>query len=148
MCMYVRFSFITFSFLFYSILGKKSKNGGGKDSNGTSEKSLKTDRRDSKDSNSNESIASKIKEENRSGFLDFLASSNSNPVQMGPSFIKEFKMDIYQGWSGAEQSLFRAVHKVFLTNYCAISQVLMSKTCQEVLYYICWMYSTVVMYIL
>jgi [histone H3]-lysine27 N-trimethyltransferase EZH2 len=35
-------------------------------------------------------------------------------------------------WSGAEESMFRVLYRVFPANHCAIAQMLVTKLCRQV----------------
>lgn len=67
----------------------------------------------------------------------FSKEFNSKPAKAASVSLAEITSGLAQlepddVWSGSDQSLFRSLHRVCLNNYCAISQILLFKTCQQV----------------
>ena len=58
-----------------------------------------------------------------------------NPILAGCIKTDEERNEAELGavWTNAEQSMFRVLVRVFLHNYCAIAQTLVTKTCKQVM---------------
>ena len=70
-------------------------------------------------------------ENSRSSKYAYMQLTRPNSLSAKLAATVEDHSDL-SAWLGSEASLFRVLHKVFLNNYCAIAQALITKTCQQV----------------
>lgn len=87
----------------------------------------------------NEASSEDSNDSNSSERKDFASGSKDDLSSVPPtnasitSLINMLRTnDAICVWTGSDQSMFRALHKVFLSNYCAIASSMLTKTCQEV----------------
>lgn len=106
-----------------SVSGEKSNNNGDK----------RRESKESLDSNkSNEKYSTTNNGSSNNGTVNgSQPESSSSSVSLGPNFLDLFQCKAVE-WNSAEQSLFRAIHKVYASNYCCISRTMLSRSCQEV----------------
>lgn len=88
----------------------------------------------SEDSNDSNKGNLQTKSTFRVHFSRFSDCENGDPVSTVTSFslLGQMGANDHNEWTGSDESLFRALHKVFLNNYCAIAQIMLTKTCQQV----------------
>lgn len=92
----------------------------------------------------NEASSEDSNDSNSSDNKDFTTTPATTATKDGPSVSMSDADDVSSlidllrtkngecEWTGSDQSLFRALHKVYLNNYCVISKTMLTKTCQQV----------------
>ncbi|GAB0087790.1 histone-lysine N-methyltransferase E(z) [Sergentomyia squamirostris] len=100
---------------------------------GMKEKIAADNKEKSQNDSSNDASSEDSNDSNSRCSKDFHSSKENTPSFTAASSVEITSLITSQSeWTGSDQSLFRALQKVCLTNYCAIAQIMLTKTCQQV----------------
>uniref|UniRef100_U5EZS4 [histone H3]-lysine(27) N-trimethyltransferase n=1 Tax=Corethrella appendiculata TaxID=1370023 RepID=U5EZS4_9DIPT len=61
--------------------------------------------------------------------------SNGTTTAQSSSIASLMKSLNDENWTGSDQSFFRSFQNIYLNNYCAIAEAMMTKTCQQVYWF-------------
>lgn len=84
------------------------------------------------ETSSDDSNDSRESKDNQASKDASIAAAVSSSAEISPLIELMGTLCADGKWTGSDQSTFRALHKVFLNNYCVIARTMLTKTCQQV----------------
>uniref|UniRef100_A0A1L8DW20 [histone H3]-lysine(27) N-trimethyltransferase n=1 Tax=Nyssomyia neivai TaxID=330878 RepID=A0A1L8DW20_9DIPT len=100
---------------------------------GMKEKIAADNKEKSQNDSSNDASSEDSNDSNSRCSKDFLNSKETPTLTPASSaeITSLMGLSVQNEWTGSDQSMFRTLQKVFLTNYCALARVILTKTCQQ-----------------
>ncbi|XP_059607640.1 histone-lysine N-methyltransferase E(z) isoform X2 [Phlebotomus argentipes] len=100
---------------------------------GMKEKIAADNKEKSQNDSSNDASSEDSNDSNSRCSKDFLSAKEAPALTVASSAEITTLMgaSIQADWTGSDQSMFRALQKAFVTNYCAMAQIMLTKTCQQ-----------------